>query len=345
LNNYKHHIFETTFSQLEENISNYPKYRYSQIINWVYKNFIFSPFEMINLPLKLREEISEKFIWEYPKLVQKQDTADKTSKYLLKLHDDEHIEFVLIDSIKRKTFCLSSQVGCPVQCYFCASGAYGLKRNLSAGEIVAQFLLGCHYLKKHPDNVVFMGIGEPFLNFTNLITSLNILCAPEYINYAARRITISTCGIPSGIIKLANLEKQWNLAVSLHAVDNDMRALLIPAKYNFPLQDIYDSCKYYYNKTGRMITLEYTLIKDINDKLKYADLLSKISFDLKAKINLIPYNSTEHSTFARPEQQACINFANRLTKNGANITFRLEKGNKINAACGQLRANIIKNSF
>lgn len=329
---------------LETNLGNIPKYRYSQIIDWIYKKFIFSPYDMSNLPLKLKEELASKFIYKYPSIIKDEKTSDKTYKYLLNLYDKEKIEFVLINSPKRKTFCLSSQVGCPVKCKFCASGAFGLTRNLQPGEIIAQFLLGSKLLNGHPDNIVFMGIGEPLLNLHNFIKSLDIICSPQYINYAARRITISTSGIPKGIIKLADLKKQWNLAVSIHAPDDKTRATLIPDHCRFSLQEIFNACKYYFDKTGRVVTFEYTLIKGVNDSILQADELAKITKQMRAKINLIPYNPTENSEFIRPDEETCNKFANRLKEKGINITFRIEKGSKINAACGQLRSSGISQS-
>jgi 23S rRNA (adenine2503-C2)-methyltransferase len=334
-------IFDITLDTLEEHLGSYDKYRFSQILNWVYKKFIFSPHEMTNLPLKLKEEMLAKFVHKYPNIVRREKTSDKTIKYLLNLYDRENIEFVLINTKKRKTLCLSSQVGCPIRCKFCASGALGLTRSLFPGEITAQFLLGSKLLNSYPDNIVFMGIGEPLLNLSHLIKSLNIICSPEYINYATRRITISTSGIPKGIIKLADLKKQWNLAVSIHAPNDKTRAMIIPDNSKFPLQEILDACKYYFEKTGRIITFEYTLIKGINDMLSQADELAKIAKKLHAKINLIPYNPTSNSQFVRPNKQTCNSFANRLKEKGANTTFRIEKGGGINAACGQLRATNI----
>ena len=303
----------------------------------------FPPDKMTNLPLNLREEIANKFVFKYPKIINYEKTSDKTIKYLLRLYDGESIEFVLIDSKRRKTLCLSTQVGCPVKCKFCASGTFGLKRNLLPGEIVAQFLLGSKLLDTYPDNVVFMGIGEPLFNLPNLTKSLNIMGAQDYIGYAARRITISTSGIPDGIVRLAEVGKQWNLAVSIHAPDDKTRAMIIPDKCRYPLQEIFEACRYYFEKTGRTITFECTLIKGINDAPSQADEMAKIAKQMHAKVNVIPYNPTDNPKFVRPDRDVCDHFADRLKKRGVNVTFRVEKGEKINAACGQLRAsNILK---
>ncbi len=343
LNTLPNFIFD--LSNIRDCVKNIPSYRYSQIADWVYKKNVFSPAEMKNIPLGLRNIISEKYIYEYPKIVKQSNTSDKTIKYLVELFDGEKIEFVLIKSDKRNTFCLSSQVGCPVRCKFCASGTYGLARNLFSGEIIAQFILGNKLLGKAPDNVVFMGIGEPLLNCNNLIRSLDIICSNEYIGYAARRITISTSGIPKGIMRLADQNKQWNLAVSLHAPDDIARAKIIPDKCRFSINEIVNSCCYYFEKTGRLITFEYTLIEGVNDSLEQADRLCNLLNDVRGKVNLIPYNQVIGVNFKRPSEEKCVKFANRLRNKGVSVTFRIEKGTKINAACGQLRASNIDNKI
>ena len=334
-----HFIFD--LSDIKQHLKDIPNYRYTQIIDWVYKKNTFFPMEMNNIPLNLRNVITEKYICEYPKIIKQDKTSDRTIKYLAELFDKEKIEFVLIKSDKRNTFCLSSQVGCPVRCKFCASGAFGLTRNLYPGEIIAQFILGNRLLGKTPDNIVFMGIGEPLLNLNNLITSLSIICSEEYLGFSARRITISTSGIPKSIVKLADYKKQWNLAVSLHAPDDTTRAKIIPDKCRFSIKEIINSCCYYFEKTGRLITFEYTLIEGLNDSMQQADKLCKLLRAIRAKVNLIPYNPIENVMFKRPDEQKCLKFANKLRSKGVNVTFRLEKGTKINAACGQLRASSI----
>lgn len=343
--NKKQYIYSITLADLKNLLPGIPAYRYKQIINWIYKNNIYDPEKMSNIPLNIKNQLSESFDYNLPEIIKKSKTSDKTNKYLVKLGDGETIEFVIIDSPKRKTLCLSSQVGCPVQCRFCASGMFGLNRNLTNGEIIAQFLLASKEIGKTPDNVVFMGIGEPLLNYNNLISSLDIICSLEYFNYASRRITISTSGIPKQIIKLADLSQQWNLALSLHATDDVIRAELIPDKSRYPLNEILESCKYYFSKTGRMITLEYTLIKDINDSIEQATELTDIAKSMRAKINLIPFNKVLGCDFERPERNKCLKFANVLQSNGINFTFRLEKGSNIDAACGQLRASNLKENI
>jgi len=336
--NSKKYFLEITKENLEETIGRIPDFRLKQIYNWIYKNFIFSPLEMKNIPNDLREKLADNYVWEYPKIIETSKTSDKTEKYLMELKDGEHIEFVIISAPERKTLCLSTQVGCPIQCKFCASGAFGLKRNLSSSEILAQFLLCCKIIGSAPDNIVFMGIGEPLLNFDNLIDALSIIGSPDYLNYAARRITISTSGIPKIIKKLAELEKQWNLAVSIHAPDDKTRSLVIPDKSRYPLEYIFESCKYYFEKTGRLITLEYTLLEGVNDSIAQARKLALMAKTIRAKINIIPYNPVPGTGFKRPSDLLCKKFADAIEQEkGCICTLRLEKGSKIDAACGQLR--------
>ncbi len=339
--NMSSYLFSLTFSEMEKLVPGFPRYRYAQLFDWIYKKRIFDLNRMTNISGDFRNILKEKTIFDYPAIEEEKNTSDNTTKFLFKLHDGNFIEAVIIDSVKRKTFCLSSQVGCPIQCRFCASGMYGLTRNLDPGEITGQFLLLSRFLKKLPDNVVFMGIGEPLLNFKNLMDSLNIICSEEYINFSQRRITISTSGIPDGIRKLAELDRQYNLAISLHATDDITRARLIPDNASFPIKEIVEASMEYFKKTGRLITIEYTLIKEINDSLSQARELAGIAKKLRAKINLIPYNAVKGREFTRPEDRICFSFYKKLKDLGAHVTFRLEKGSNINAACGQLRANKI----
>ena len=318
-----------------------PAYRIDQILDWVYKKHITDPNLMSNIPTNLKSLLYNKTAFEYPKIAEKSITSDSTEKFLFELEDSNYIESVIIKSPDRITFCLSSQLGCPVKCRFCASGMPDFIRNLTVAEILGQFIGLANYIEKLPDNVVFMGIGEGLLNFENLISSLDIICSEKYIRYAQRRITISTSGLPKQIDKLADLKKQYNLAVSLHAPDDITRAKLIPDKTRFPINEILKSCERFFDKTGRMVTLEYTLIENINDSLKQAEQLAEIAKKLKAKINLIPFNKVDGCEFSRPSREKCTAFSTFLQNCGALVTFRYEKGSNINAACGQLRSKKI----
>ena len=314
-----------------------PAFRAAQILNWIYKKRIIFPDSMSNLPPDLRRALSEDFICASSIIENEVAAGDGTAKLLLRLHDGETVEMVIIPAPDRMTFCLSTQVGCPVQCRFCASGADGLVRNLDAGEMIEQFFHGCAKIGGLPDNIVFMGIGEGLLNFNNLEKAVRLLCDPEYVGLGARRITVSTSVFVPGMRQLADLGRQVNLAVSLHAADDATRAALIPDKLRYPIREILDACEYYREKTGRMITFEYTLIDGINDKSGDAEKLAAIAKKMHAKVNLIPYNQTT-ADFHRPPDKVIRNFQAVLEHSDIQVTLRMEKGAKVSAACGQLRA-------
>lgn len=314
----------------------YPSFRAKQLLDWIYAKMIFDPALMLNLPLAMRESLSNEFDRGGMTLKAETLASDETRKLLLELRDGERIEAVIIPSPGRKTFCLSTQVGCPVGCRFCASGSGGLVRNLDSGEILEQFNYCCGCIGGLPDNVVFMGIGEGLLNFDNLKEALQFMTGEEYFGLGARRVTVSTSGWVPGIRKLADLERQWNLAVSLHAADDATRALLIPEAMRYPLAEILSACDYYRTKTTRMVTFEYTLLAGINDSRAQAEALAALAREHHAKVNLIPYNQTGMG-FRRPERAAVEEFRRILESRGARVTVRVEKGGGSSAACGQLR--------
>lgn len=315
-----------------------PKFRVKQVLDWVFKKRQLNPSEMKNLPAGLREQISDYFLCDTMSVVDVQEADDNTRKLLIRLHDGEYIESVVIPAKDRNTFCLSTQVGCPVGCVFCSSGENGLVRNLSTGEIIEQFFLTAGVLGGLPDNIVFMGIGEGLLNFNNLVKALNLISDDTYVGYGARRITVSTSGWVPNIYKLADLKKQWTLAISLHAPTDEVRSKIIPDKFRHPLNDIFEAVKYYEEKTNRMVTFEYVLLKDLNDSDDCAYELAKVAKQCHAKINLIPFNSgILDSNYQRPSQNRITSFADILRKKQASVTVRQEKGSSIKAACGQLR--------
>ncbi len=316
-----------------------PKFRCKQILDWIYKKQIVNPDEMLNLSIVLRDKLKEDFEYQSSKVIETQISKDGTIKILIELFDKETIEAVIIKTSKRVTFCLSTQVGCPVKCYFCASGENGLVRNLSAGEIIEQFYLACEVAETRPTNIVFMGIGEGLLNFDNLTKSLDLLCNEKYIDFASRKITVSTSGISEGIRKLADLKGQWNLAISLHAPDEETRRKLIPDHLREDLDDILDACIYYREKANRMVTFEYTLIKDVNDSEYHAEELAELAWENRAKVNLIPYNMT-FNDFERPRRKTIDAFASILESKKIQVSVRLERGADLAAACGQLRKKV-----
>ncbi len=313
------------------------KYRRKQIFSWIFEHLIESISKMKNLPKELREKLNSSFIFSNSKIIEDHSTDDMTDKILIELADNESIENVIIRTEDRTTFCLSSQVGCAVQCRFCASGLGGLVRNLTAEEIIDHLLICCRKAKSRPDNIVFMGIGEPLMNIENLIQALDIISSPDRFAFSPRRITISTSGWVPGIIKLANIAKPYNLALSLHGTNDVIRAQLIPDKCRYPLSEILEACSEYRKKTRRMITFEYTLLKGVNDSYEQAEKLAQLARKQHAKVNLIPFNSVTETEFIRPEDHHILSFLKILTDSGIQATCRLKKGDNINAACGQLR--------
>ena len=314
-------------------------YRAGQIYQWVTKKHVTDPDAMTNLSGSLREKLKQHFRTGALRIEKTDEAADGSRKLLISLPDSETIECAILGALDgRTTFCLSTQVGCPVRCAFCASGANGFVRNLQAGEIVEQYLLCCRLTGKSPDNVVIMGIGEPMLNLTNLIAALETISNPDGIALAARRITISTSGWTPGIKELARHGRQWNLAVSLHGGDDKTRALLIPGKFRRDIREIVEACKLHKAATGRLLTFEYVLLAGINDSVEQAKKLAAVARDANAKVNLIPYNKAG-GAFERPQKEVIKKFETTLKMLQIPVTVRVEKGFESSAACGQLRSS------
>ncbi len=329
-----------TTSELKELCKklNFPEFRGKQISEWLYKKYQFDFTKMNNIPKEMRETLSQEYGNYFIKVVEEIVASDGTTKLLLELFDHETIEMVLIPSENRITFCLSTQVGCPVGCLFCASGVNGLVRNLHASEILNQFLIGCNYIGKLPDNVVFMGIGEGLLNFDALVKAINFMIDKDYCGLGTRRITVSTSGYVPGIFRLADLQKELNLAISLHAPNDEIREKIIPPNVRYSVNDIMNAADFYLEKCGRMVTLEYTLLSGINDSKSHAKELAILAKKHHAKINLIPYNETD-SKFKRPHRDVIKSFLSVIERENAHVTIRQERGSKEAAACGQLRLN------
>jgi 23S rRNA (adenine2503-C2)-methyltransferase len=312
----------------------FPAFRASQIHSWLHSHNVIDPADMKNLPADLKAALKQDFHAPGSQISEISSSPDQVEKLLLKLHDGESIEMVIIPSEKRLTFCLSTQVGCPVGCLFCASGRNGLTRNLSAGEMLEEFCIGSLRAGR-PDNLVFMGIGEGLLNFDNLALTLNRLV--DEFTFSPRRITVSTSGYVPGMKKFASLKREFNLAVSLHAPDANTRAKLIPAKLRYPVAEILAAADEIAAANNRQYTLEYTLVAGINDSIDHAVKLGKLAFAHHAKINLIPYNETG-GAFHRPAAQVIDDFESAILDTGARVTRRIERGSAETAACGQLRA-------
>ena len=330
-------------------------FRAKQILDWVYKKRARTWDGMTNLPKALRTWLDATYTLMPASLVLNRHSADVTDKLLLELEDRSLIETVIIrapqDGVgidhSRKTICISTQVGCAMGCVFCASGLEGLKRDMTAGEIVAQLLQVCYAEDERTprarselasfDNIVVMGMGEPLANYDALIRALTIVNAPWGLGFGARRITVSTSGLVPKIIRLADEPLGFRLAISLHGATDEVRTKIMPVNKAFPLAKLIPAVKTFTERHGRMVTLEFILIDGVNDSLDQARRLRDIALDLHAHVNLIPYNTVEGLPWKRPSGVRQIAFAEILDRAGVSVTLRREKGHDIAAACGQLR--------
>jgi 23S rRNA (adenine2503-C2)-methyltransferase len=335
-------IFGTFPAELDERLAQWgwPAFRGKQIRQWVFEKLTCDPGKMSNLGVADRRKLSEGIDLSVGQVITHQRSTDKTQKFLIGWPDGAAAEAVIIPDGPRKTACISSQVGCPVGCKFCASGIAGLKQNLSAERIVQQIFLLNQALQSSGEritNIVFMGMGEPFANYANVIRAVRIIHAPQGFNIGARKITISTVGVPSRMRQLAEENLPLNLAISLHAPNEALRRKLIPWAEHFSLEDILEAARNYFERTGREITLEYILLSGVNDLSEHARELARICRTLRANVNLIRYNEVEELPFIRPKSDAVMNFQLVLRKNGVNAHIRKSRGRDIDAACGQLR--------
>jgi 23S rRNA (adenine2503-C2)-methyltransferase len=318
----------------------WPAYRGRQVRQWVYEKFTNDPAKMTNLSQPDRTKLTEAVDLSVATLVQHQTSSDGTQKILAGWEGGAAAESVMIPDGPRRTACVSSQVGCPVGCKFCASGVLGLKQNLSADRIVQQVFLLNRLLgkrKERVNHVVFMGMGEPLANYSNLLRAIHILHDKECFNISARKITVSTVGVPPRMRQLAEENLPLNLAISLHAPDEELRQSLIPWAEHFSLEDILSAAEYYFERTGREITLEYILLSGVNDSPEQAKRLAKIAKRLRANVNLLRYNEVKGLPFERPKSEAVVQFQNVLRRLGVNAHVRKSRGRDIDAACGQLR--------
>ena len=315
---------------------NASKYRAKQIHNWIYSKSVNSIEEMTDLSKSFREEFKKIATVSNSKIKIKQESKDGTLKYLIEYPDGECVETVLMrfDNRANLTACVSSQVGCAVNCSFCATGKRGFIRNLTYQEIVEQVLTIQRDTGLKITNIVFMGQGEPLLNLENVLKALEIFNNDFQIG--ARRITISTSGIIPKIYELAEMELQSTLAISLHSPIHEQRAKLMPIENKYPLNELKKALKYYIEKTGRRITIEYILIHEFNDSLEVAKKLAEFMKDLKCNVNLIPYNTVGESIYKKPNNNDIMKFKYIIEHSGKKVTVRLERGADIDAACGQL---------
>ncbi len=311
-------------------------FRAVQIFDWLYKKRAARFEDFTSLPKPLREKLAARFAVGPLELADKLSSPDGTTKFLFRLGDGEHIETVLIPAGRRLTVCLSTQVGCKFACAFCASGRGGFKRDLAPSEIIGQVLFLEQALGRDLTNYVFMGMGEPLDNWTNVEKALRIMNAPEGLAIAARRMTVSTAGYIPSFRRLEALDLQINLSISLHAVTDRLRDRLMPINRRFPLEELVAAAESTIRSGGRMITLEYILIRGLNDSLDDADGLAAIARRLRAKVNLIACSPVAGAGFATPDEADIARFKRWLEERKVNTLVRLSKGADIAAACGQL---------
>ena len=332
-------IYNLTREDLEKYFLsiNSKKFHADQLFDWLYVKRVKSFDDVTNIKKEVLEEIKKNYILNNIKIVNVEKDKD-VNKYLFELSDGEHIEAVLMFHDYGTSICISSQVGCNMGCKFCESGRRKKVRNLEVSEMVLQILLIEEELGSRISHVVVMGIGEPFDNYDNLIKFFRIINDPKGISIGARHITVSTCGIVPKILEFSDLDMQINLAISLHAPNDELRNKLMPINKAYPLKELMKALKVYSEKTNRRLTFEYILLKDINDHESDALELVKLVKGLNCYINLIPYNETNNIEFKRTNTVQIMRFYDILKKNSIGVTIRREFGSNISAACGQLRS-------
>lgn len=318
-----------------------PKFRAKQIFDWLYVKRVDAFSEMTNLSKELREKLVQSFEITTLEVAVKQESKDGTIKFLFELQDGYTIETVLMRHEYGNSVCVTTQVGCRIGCTFCASSIGGLKRNLEAGEIVAQVLTVQKALDatdERVSQVVIMGIGEPFENYDEMMGFLKIINQDKGLNIGARHITVSTSGIVPKIYDFADESLQINFALSLHAADNETRSRLMPINRAYDLDKLMEAIEYYVNKTNRRITFEYGLFGGVNDQVHHAKALAKLIKHLNCHVNLIPVNHVPERDYVKTSKEDIFKFEKELKRNGINATIRRNQGADIDAACGQLRA-------
>ncbi len=332
-------IYDYTREELEKIVEDLgeKKFKATQIYNWLYKKKAKSFDEMTDLKKDFINTLKEKFIIGSIKIDKKEEDKD-VNKYLFKLHDGEYIEAVLMHHDYGLSICVSSEIGCNMGCKFCESGRRKKVRNLEPGEIVEQILLVEDDVKQRISHVVVMGIGEPFDNYDNIIKFIKIINDPKGLEIGIRHITVSTCGLVFKIDSFASDAGGANLAISLHAANDELRSSLMPINKVYKINDIMNAVKRYIDKTGRRVTFEYIMLDSVNDSLEDAEDLSKLLKGMNCYVNLIPYNETENIGYKRSNMFKIMKFYDILKKNNINVTIRREFGSKISAACGQLRS-------
>jgi 23S rRNA (adenine2503-C2)-methyltransferase len=318
---------------------NVPAYRVAQVRKWLFQKRAGDWDEMTDLPKALRSELAERFRLWSTEIAKHTQADDGTEKLLLQLADGGQIECVLLRDTSRRTICISTQVGCGMGCVFCASGLEGVERNLTTGEIVEQMLRLQRLLspEERLSHIVVMGMGEPLANLDRLLTALDHAHREDGLGISARRITISTVGLPPAIDRLARHEQNYRLAISLHAPNDELRNKLVPVNKNIGLDAIMAAADRYFAVSGRRLTFEYVLLADVNDSPEHARQLARLLAGREALLNVIPYNPVAGLPYGTPTQERRQAFRAILEQGGVRVKFRHRKGNRIDAACGQLR--------
>ena len=317
-------------------------FRAEQVFKWLYEAKVTSFDEMTNLSLELREKLKQNYEMHNFKILKKQESSDGTKKYLFDVLDGNAIETVLMKYHHGKTICVSSQIGCKMGCKFCASTGIAFVRGLTSGEIVEQILAVEQDIGEHISNIVFMGIGEPFDNYDNVMHAIRIINNQKGLNIGARHISVSTSGLVPRIYDFANEDLQCTLSISLHATDNTKRSAMMPVNNLYSIEELMEACKYYIAKTNKRISFEYALAKDNNDNLEDAKALVNLLKGMLCHVNLIPINKIENGKFTKSSNDNIIKFRDYLNDHGIVATIRRELGSDIDAACGQLRRKNLK---
>jgi len=333
-------IFDYTVDELTETyISefNQKKYRAVQTFKWLYQENEYDFFKMSDLPLEMRKNLADKFTVFTLKQEHLKLSSDGTTKFLFRLEDGAAVETVLMKYNFGNSVCVSSQVGCRMKCDFCASSKLSFERNLTPGEIVQQILLVSQHIGEKISNIVFMGIGEPFDNYDNVMKAIRILNEPHGLGIGARHITVSTSGLVPQIMKFAEEGIQANLSISLHATTDELRDKVMPVNKAYNIKLLLQACKKYIEKTHRRITFEYAVMYGLNDTIRDACKLADLLEGMLCHVNLIPINPVEGAPYKRPSQNIMMNFRDALNNRGITATIRRELGSDVDAACGQLR--------
>jgi len=333
-------IFDYTVNELTDlyiSEFNQKKYRAVQTFKWLYQENEYDFFKMSDLPLEMRKNLADNFSVFTLKQEQMKLSNDGTTKFLFKLEDGAAVETVLMKYNFGNSVCVSSQVGCRMKCDFCASSKLSFERNLTTGEIIQQILLVSQHIGEKISNIVFMGIGEPFDNYDNVMRAIRILNEPHGLGIGARHITVSTSGLVPQILKFAEEGIQANLSISLHAATDEIRDKVMPINKAYNINVLLQACKKYIEKTNRRITFEYAVMYGVNDTIRDACRLSDLLDGMLCHVNLIPINPVEGAQYKRPSQNIMMNFRDALNNRGITATIRRELGSDVDAACGQLR--------